>query len=175
MHPADFCWGNPVVSESIIKHRPYRETRFSQNPADFCWGNPIVSESIRKHRPYRETRFSQNPADFCWGNPIVSESIIKHRHTAKHALVKIHWTPPLDTPPPPPPPLGFNYTEHATDDIGPFLELICFTGKSSQLPNLSDLHLFLNVRINFTEFILCHLCFFLGLIYGGCMCTNLLT
>ena len=34
-HPADFCSGYPIVSESIIKHRPYRETRFSQNPLDY--------------------------------------------------------------------------------------------------------------------------------------------
>ena len=34
-HPADFCWGHPIVSESIIKHRPYRETRFSQKPLDY--------------------------------------------------------------------------------------------------------------------------------------------
>ena len=34
-HPADFCWGRPIVSESIIKHRPYRETRFCQNPLDY--------------------------------------------------------------------------------------------------------------------------------------------
>ena len=34
-HPADFCSGHPIVSESIIKHRPYRETRFSQNPLDY--------------------------------------------------------------------------------------------------------------------------------------------
>ena len=34
-HPADLCSGHPIVSESIIKHRPYRETRFSQNPLDY--------------------------------------------------------------------------------------------------------------------------------------------
>ena len=34
-HPGDFCWGHPIVSESIIKHRPYREKRFGQNPLDY--------------------------------------------------------------------------------------------------------------------------------------------
>ena len=34
-HPDDFCSGHPIASESIIKHRPYRETRFSQNPLDY--------------------------------------------------------------------------------------------------------------------------------------------
>ena len=34
-HPVDFCCGHPIVSESIIKHRPYRETRFRQNPLDY--------------------------------------------------------------------------------------------------------------------------------------------
>ena len=41
-HPADFCSGHPIVSESIIKHCPYRETRFSQNPLDYY----IVSDAI---------------------------------------------------------------------------------------------------------------------------------
>ena len=34
-HPADFCWGHPIVSESIIKHHQYCETRFCQNPLDY--------------------------------------------------------------------------------------------------------------------------------------------
>ena len=34
-HPADSCSGHPIVSESIIKRRPYRETRFSQNLLDY--------------------------------------------------------------------------------------------------------------------------------------------
>ena len=41
-HPADFCWGHPIVSESIIKHRPYRETRFSQNPLDYYGGECVM-------------------------------------------------------------------------------------------------------------------------------------
>ena len=34
-HPADSCSGDPIVSESIIKHPPYRKTRFRQNPLDY--------------------------------------------------------------------------------------------------------------------------------------------
>ena len=29
-HPADSCSGHPLEPESIIKHRPYRETRLSK-------------------------------------------------------------------------------------------------------------------------------------------------
>ena len=29
-HPADSCSGHPLEPESIIKQRPYRETRFSK-------------------------------------------------------------------------------------------------------------------------------------------------
>ena len=34
-HPDDSCSGHPIVSESIIKRRPYRETRFRQNLLDY--------------------------------------------------------------------------------------------------------------------------------------------
>ena len=34
-HPADSCSGHPIVSESIIKRRPYRETHFRQNLLDY--------------------------------------------------------------------------------------------------------------------------------------------
>ena len=43
-HPADSCSGHPIVSESIIKRCPYRETRFRQNLLDYMWTTlwPII-------------------------------------------------------------------------------------------------------------------------------------
>ena len=38
-HPADSCSGHPLEPESIIKHRPYRETRLSKKMSFDNWTN----------------------------------------------------------------------------------------------------------------------------------------
>ena len=53
-HPADFCSGCPIVSESIIKHRPYRETRFSQNPLDYDASSETVTNQAIPRRTTRK-------------------------------------------------------------------------------------------------------------------------
>ena len=44
-HPADSCSGHPLETESIIKHRPYRETRLSKKL-------PFDNWTSRGCRPY---------------------------------------------------------------------------------------------------------------------------
>ena len=71
-HPADSCSGHPIVSESIIKRRPYRKTRFRQNPLDYssdasrqaveqgCQGNQAGARSLV---PWQRPRYHRLAAD----------------------------------------------------------------------------------------------------------------
>ena len=72
-HPADFCSGHPIVSESILKHRPYRETRFSENTLDYSgpraarwqkllrlettWAEPIPPSDLRRRLGFLDTSY----------------------------------------------------------------------------------------------------------------------
>ena len=43
-HPANSCSGDPLEPESIIKHRPYRETRLSKKMSFDNWTNRHIKE-----------------------------------------------------------------------------------------------------------------------------------
>ena len=45
-HPADSCSGHPLEPESIIKHRPYRETRLSRKKSFDNWTTSVHYFSI---------------------------------------------------------------------------------------------------------------------------------
>ena len=43
-HPADSCSGHPLETESIIKHRPYRETRLSKKMSFDNWTISVLGQ-----------------------------------------------------------------------------------------------------------------------------------
>ena len=46
-HPADSCSGHPLEPESIIKHRPYRETRLSKKMSFDNWTNSVTGRKAK--------------------------------------------------------------------------------------------------------------------------------
>ena len=51
-HPADSCSGHPLEPESIIKHRPYRETRLSKKMPFDNWTISYYSCTQRHYVDY---------------------------------------------------------------------------------------------------------------------------